>query len=213
MSQSSSSNANIQDIITEESPPAYTQYPNLGEQSMAFGPNRPFGDNTTQNFPQYQQNTPPNQQILPNQQNIPPNQQNIPPNQHINRPPLQNHNAYNYINNNSVGGGNVIYNVTRPTFTTTNTVIPTSTLRYPPGYFCLKCDNTGYKRSGRTCKKCWRTFASHTYSSPGINNNITQISYPQQNNNVLYVRPGDPSIGGWLCSNCHGKFIIKIFFL
>ncbi|CAI2189739.1 365_t:CDS:2 [Funneliformis geosporum] len=199
MSHSSSSNVNIQDIITEESPPAYTQYPNLGEQSMAFGPNRPFENNTTQSVPQQQQ-------IIYQA-----------PNQHINQPPLQNYNAY-FHNNNSAGGGNVIYSVVRPTFTTTNTIIPvipinsqvnTSILRYPPGYVCSKCNNTGYKGPGKMCKDCWRSFGFHptgttTYSSPGINNSITQITRPQQSN-IVYARPGDPSIGGRLCPICQGS--------
>src|SRR3954447_22862293 len=104
MSQPPSSNANLHDIITEESPPAYTPYPNSGEQSMAFGPNRPFSDNSTQNIPQQQQNN-----------------YQVPPNQYVNQPSSQNYNVQ-YTNNNSV------YRPTyTPTYAPTQVVIPINT--------------------------------------------------------------------------------------
>ncbi|CAG8559208.1 5992_t:CDS:2 [Paraglomus occultum] len=41
-------NMAIQDILTEESPPPYTPSPNAGEQSVAFGPSRPWAEGTYQ---------------------------------------------------------------------------------------------------------------------------------------------------------------------
>jgi hypothetical protein len=156
MSQPPSSKINLHDIITEESPPAYTPYPNSGEQSMAFGPNRPFADNnSTQNIPQ----RPPN------------NYYQVPPNQHINQP---NYNVQ-YSNNNSVCGGNAAYSFARPTYSPTHAVIPqviTTPLHYVTNSI----------------------------------NNFTQITRPQ--GNVIYVKPGDSSIGGWICPNCQGNNFI-----
>src|SRR5581483_6968264 len=97
MSHSPSSNSNLHDIITEESPPAYTPYPNSGEQSMAFGPRRPLADNNaTQDIPQQQQN---NYEVLLNQD--------------------RNHIQYtnnNNNNNNPSYEGNVTYGYARPTY-------------------------------------------------------------------------------------------------
>src|ERR1043166_6067065 len=155
MSQPSNSNANLNDIITEESPPAYTPYPNSGEQSMAFGPNRPFADNnSTQNIPQQLQN----------------NYYQVPPNQYVNQPPLQNYNVQ-YTNNNPVYGGKVVYSFERPTPYTPVTQVIAAPLHYMANSI----------------------------------NNFTQITRPQSN--IVYTKPGNPSIGGWLCSNCQGNFI------
>ncbi|AQZ13510.1 HUA1 (YGR268C) [Zygosaccharomyces parabailii] len=45
---------------------------------------------------------------------------------------------------------------------TSATARPSSSLpwKYPQGFYCRKCGNTGYKiKSGRSCRSCWRRFA------------------------------------------------------
>lgn len=74
---------------------------------------------------------------------------------------------------------------------------------YPPGYYCQKCGNTGYRiKDGLQCKKCWRQFARN--SRPMIN----AINYgppaPFGFNTPLILSPGDPRIGGYPCAECRG---------
>lgn len=38
---------------------------------------------------------------------------------------------------------------------------------YPAGYRCSKCNNTGYKKNGKSCKSCWGKF--------GVQNNRVQV--------------------------------------
>ncbi|GBC04929.1 hypothetical protein RclHR1_05950013 [Rhizophagus clarus] len=175
MSQTPNSNTGLHDIIMEESPPAYTPYPNSGEQSMAFGPNRPFGDNATQNTPpQQQQDTTTNQNMIRpqfNQSQFHQSRLHQPP---LHQPPLQNYNPqYHNYNNNLVHG------VTRPISAVipVNTQVITTPLRYI-------------------------TNQINHITSPRTNNNFVQMVRPQ--NNVIYVKPGDSSIGGLLCPRCQG---------
>ncbi|EPX71296.1 uncharacterized protein SOCG_01515 [Schizosaccharomyces octosporus yFS286] len=67
---------------------------------------------------------------------------------------------------------------------------------YPPGYFCRKCNNTGYKFGGRPCGRCARRFG-HSFD-------VQPISFGRPPPNALVVQPGDPRIPGRLCGNCKG---------
>ncbi|CAB4475232.1 hypothetical protein RhiirA5_504031 [Rhizophagus irregularis] len=189
MSQTPSSNAGLHDIIMEESPPAYTPYPNSGEQSMAFGPNRPFGNNATQNTPQQQQN---NYQTTSNQNTYQPQPQFHQPQFHqpqfhqpqfrqpqfhqppLHQPLLQNYNPQYHGYNNNLSHG-----VTRPI----NTAIPINT----------QVITTPFR---------YITNQINQFASTRVNNDFVQMVRPQ--NNVIYVKPGDSSIGGFLCPKCQG---------
>ncbi|SMN22395.1 similar to Saccharomyces cerevisiae YGR268C HUA1 Cytoplasmic protein containing a zinc finger domain with sequence similarity to that of Type I J-proteins [Maudiozyma saulgeensis] len=92
---------------------------------------------------------------------------------------------------------------------------------YPSGFYCPKCNNTGYKiKNGKSCKSCWRRFArqNNVNMAPSGYGNYYQSSpiyqqpmyqQPQQTQRPLYVRPGDPRIGGVLCGNCRGSGRIR----
>lgn len=106
---------------------------------------------------------------------------------------------------------------------------------YPRGFFCPKCNNTGYKtKNGKSCKSCWRRFArqnSTPMAPSGYGSNVYQSSpiYAQPQTHTqpygqpmqmrmpmqmapqrpLYVRPGDPRIGGVICGNCRGSGRIR----
>lgn len=101
--------------------------------------------------------------------------------------------------------------------------------KYPRGYHCNKCNNTGYKlKNGKSCRSCWRRFAP-----PNSTNALPRLSYsdgyyynpfvpmspmfqsarpapqpaPQPYNTSgqpLVVSPGDPRLGGVLCGECRG---------
>lgn len=181
MSQTPSSNAGLHDIIMEESPPAYTPYPNSGEQSMAFGPNRPFGNNATQNTPQQQQN---NYQTTSNQNTYQPQPQFHQPQFHqppLHQPLLQNYNPQYHGYNNNLAHG-----VTRPI----NTAIPINT----------QVITTPFR---------YITNQINQFASTRVNNDFVQMARPQ--NNVIYVKPGDSSIGGFLCPKCQGKNLYKAY--
>jgi hypothetical protein len=188
MSQTPSSNSGLHDIIIEESPPAYSLYPNSGEQSMAFGPNRPFGNNSTQGTPQLQQN---NYQATSNQ-NTNQSQFHQPqfhqPQFHqpqlnqpqLHQPPLHQPFLQNY--NPQCNNNNLVHGITRPAIPI-NTQVITTPFRYI-------------------------TNQINQFTSPRINNNFAQMARPQ--NNVIYVKPGDSSIGGLLCPKCQGKIYTKL---
>lgn len=107
---------------------------------------------------------------------------------------------------------------TNGTGTHTNSSGPRIPWVYPSGFYCPKCNNTGYKtKNGKSCKSCWRRFAHQnnvnmapsTYgyyqSSPIYQQPIQQMyQQPMQPTRPLYVRPGDPRIGGVICGNCRG---------
>lgn len=99
--------------------------------------------------------------------------------------------------------------------------------RYPTGFYCTKCGNTGYKiKNGRSCKSCWRRFApsnkanaiptltySNNYQSafnPFFPSTISSRPVFQsapafgQQQTPLVVSPGDPRLGGVLCGECRG---------
>ncbi|CAG8459657.1 6449_t:CDS:1 [Dentiscutata heterogama] len=170
------SSATMHDIITEEAPPAYSPYPNLGERSMAFGPARAFETTPYQPQPQqsasnYIYSTPSNNFYQATQQTI---QQPVIYHQQVatNPPPL-------------------------PPRTNATSTTSISTLRYPAGYVCSICNNTGYTGQRTKCQQCWKSFAV-----PNANYG-SNVRSPQ--GNIIYASPGDPIIGGQLCTNCRGK--------
>lgn len=105
--------------------------------------------------------------------------------------------------------------------------------QYPPKYYCEKCHNTGYKiKNGKSCKRCWRRFAPTNLSAAVVTqqphyssglpfgdyfrpfNNPPGGYYPQAtpiNSNALYVRPGDPRLGGVVCGECRGSGRVRFF--
>ncbi|KAG0671976.1 hypothetical protein C6P45_004445 [Maudiozyma exigua] len=108
------------------------------------------------------------------------------------------------------------------TGTHTNSSGPRIPWIYPSGFYCPKCNNTGYKtKNGKSCKSCWRRFAhqnnvsmapsSYGYyqSSPIYQQPQQMYQQPMQSNRPLYVRPGDPRIGGVICGNCRGTGRIR----
>ncbi len=111
--------------------------------------------------------------------------------------------------------------------------------RYPRGYFCQKCKNTGYKRRDKKCRRCWEKFGpmkpaassvlSSTSSLPSSSSAYYQQGVSPMNpaviklppgaiyggsnnpNNPTVVLPGDPRIGGRLCSRCQGRGQVHFF--
>ncbi|CCG24385.1 hypothetical protein CORT_0F01580 [Candida orthopsilosis Co 90-125] len=110
--------------------------------------------------------------------------------------------------------------------------------KYPKGFHCRKCDNTGYKlKNGKTCKDCWEKFSPRN-STNSVNYNFhpqhfgstTFIPYgsaPVPNPHPggraggsggffstapmvpLRVPPGDPRLGGVLCGRCRGSGMVR----
>lgn len=99
--------------------------------------------------------------------------------------------------------------------------------RYPTGFYCAKCGNTGYKiKNGRSCKSCWRRFApsnkSNAIPTLTYSNNYQSAFNPffpsplsskpifqstpafGQQQAPLVVSPGDPRLGGVPCGECRG---------
>ncbi|CAG8700416.1 7136_t:CDS:2, partial [Acaulospora morrowiae] len=157
----------LQDVISEESPPAYSPYPNSGERSMAFGPTRAFGDTpyqplaqSTSPFPTYT------------------------------------------VNSTIIGTGGMYV---PPIMQSQVTAI-----HYPPGFFCTKCNNTGYESPGVVCQPC---VSSYGIPSDRAYSGIEFMTINTINGgNVIYTRPGDPSIGGHLCTTCKGTGKEKFLF-
>ncbi|KAG9294610.1 hypothetical protein G9A89_008089 [Geosiphon pyriformis] len=219
----------VQDIINEEPSPAYSPYPTQGEQSIGFGPQRPWGRSQQQlgEVSQQTQQRPNTPQSMYYHQNPQPT-------------PL--HQPYYH-------GHAASYNSQMP-----NSFLATQ-LRYPSGYICSKCQNSGYKKPGKPCRKCWELFGpastlqlyrggghsnyycssvSHNQHSrphtrhpaqsvrPCYNNTdgISLQLYPggsstvlnNSRNNVILVKPGDASIGGLLCATCQGSGQSSSFF-
>ncbi|ODV95074.1 hypothetical protein PACTADRAFT_50893 [Pachysolen tannophilus NRRL Y-2460] len=53
--------------------------------------------------------------------------------------------------------------------------------RYPKGYFCKKCKNTGYKlKNGRVCKDCWKKFRPDIYYGPSYGSSPNSQYVPPQ---------------------------------
>ncbi|CAG8531440.1 8980_t:CDS:2 [Racocetra persica] len=170
MSQQPSNNSSsttMHDIITEEAPPAYSPFPNSGEQSMAFGLSRAF-ETTPYQSPQ---------QIRPSASI------------HIYSGPS---NSYYQTTQQPVIYQQVSTNP--PPLPPRNNTASTSnlTLRYPAGYTCSTCNNTGYIRQRTKCQQCWKSFAVP---------------------NVIYTSPGNPVIGGRLCTHCRGSGRVSLLFI
>ncbi|KAI5969012.1 hypothetical protein CANMA_002008 [Candida margitis] len=109
---------------------------------------------------------------------------------------------------------------------------------YPKGYYCRKCNSTGYKlKNGKTCQDCWEKFSPRN-STNSVNYNFhpqyfgstTFIPYgsaPVPNPHPggrgggsggffstastvpLRVPPGDPRLGGVLCGRCRGSGMVR----
>ncbi|BFZ59964.1 hypothetical protein YB2330_000986 [Saitoella coloradoensis] len=89
--------------------------------------------------------------------------------------------------------------------------------RYPPGYWCPKCHNTGIKlRNGKKCGTCERQFHPSLFAPPRPAPMIQPVAavgggffsppmgvMPLGPPGIV-VRPGDPRIGGMLCGYCGG---------
>lgn len=113
---------------------------------------------------------------------------------------------------------------------------------YPANYYCEKCHNTGYKlKNGKSCKRCWRRFATPNGAMPMNSGGPVMVTQPPPqstyysglpmgdyfhpfgapsggyyqaapvNTNALYVRPGDPRLGGVLCGECRGSGRVRFF--
>lgn len=110
--------------------------------------------------------------------------------------------------------------------------------KYPKGFHCRKCNNTGYKlKNGKTCKDCWERFSPRNTSNsvnynfqPQYFGSTTFIPYgsaPVPNPHPggraggsgsffstastvpLRVPPGDPRLGGVLCGRCRGSGMVR----
>lgn len=110
---------------------------------------------------------------------------------------------------------------------------------YPKGYYCEKCRNTGYKiKNGKSCKRCWRQFATRNsatpmggptvvttpntyYSGLPFGDYLHPFSQPTYQYGAppmqiggqapIYVRPGDPRLGGVVCGECRGTGRVRFF--
>ncbi|AGO12013.1 AaceriAGR336Cp [[Ashbya] aceris (nom. inval.)] len=94
---------------------------------------------------------------------------------------------------------------------------------YPPGYYCQKCANTGYKlKNGHQCRQCWLRFYAnrvqpmpvvpvapapvpylHPVRVPVMMPAVRQAYAPAPA--AAVVRPGDPALGGYPCPECKGR--------
>ncbi|CCH41661.1 Cortactin-binding protein [Wickerhamomyces ciferrii] len=111
--------------------------------------------------------------------------------------------------------------------------------RYPNGFWCHKCHNTGKKlKNGKSCQNCWERFAPRARRAPNVHLQTVYNGYTQSsnlnfggfqlpfgsNNNSFnttttsfnspgprYVQPGDPAIGGVQCGKCRGKGMVRFF--
>lgn len=80
-------------------------------------------------------------------------------------------------------------------------------LRYPKGYFCQKCHNTGVKvYKGTSCQDCFERFGVRSQAQYLPSGMMPVFNAPPR-----VVPPGDPSIGGWLCGRCRGAGFITDF--
>ncbi|CAI5759726.1 unnamed protein product [Candida verbasci] len=92
--------------------------------------------------------------------------------------------------------------------------------RYPKGFYCDKCHNSGFKtKNGLSCKDCWDSFSprnsynsiNHNFS-PSYFGSTTFIPAGGQFNGSgppLRVPPGDPRLGGVLCGKCRGQGMVR----
>ncbi|CAG8508290.1 2849_t:CDS:10 [Diversispora eburnea] len=152
----------LNDVINEEAPPAYTPYPNSGETSMLFGPNRIYGETPYQ---------PPQPQVY-------------------------------YCPN------TIVYPSIHPI-----SPITSAEIHYPAGYICPICNCTGYERPGMICQQCLKLFVYPPLPpSPSGIPPIPSTSMIHGNGfggygggGVIYLRPGDPTIGGRTCPTCKGR--------
>ncbi|CAG8640547.1 9368_t:CDS:2 [Ambispora gerdemannii] len=139
----------IQDIISEEPSPPYTPYPSPGEQSLLFGPQRPW--ETTIN-------------------------------------PQSTHQQQSYLSSipQDIYARNVtILDLKDPENHVENVGIY---FYYPHSIFITLIIHQNYLPLNH----------SSNISSSGSAYNIT-------GGNVMFAKPGDAALGGWLCTNCRGS--------
>lgn len=84
---------------------------------------------------------------------------------------------------------------------------PKLPFKFPPGFICNKCINTGYKK-GKSCRDCWEDFGPR--NSPSIVRPAAPTIFGSAGPG-LRVLPGDPRIGGVLCSRCRGSGVNHFF--
>lgn len=171
-----------------EPPPAYTPYANhaSGEVMTEHGPSHYLANDAAVLHPQAQALSPrpsihsANSYASNGSSYIPP----LPPRQPVaspqpqqtyrptpsTSPPMQ---QPNYgAPSSTVGSTQRLYQPhTPPT--------PPSLLNYPPGFWCNKCNNTGYKRMDKPCRQCWDRF-SVVGSAPRLTNSelVHQGGFP-----------------------------------
>ncbi|KAK9476831.1 hypothetical protein V1514DRAFT_335551 [Lipomyces japonicus] len=91
-------------------------------------------------------------------------------------------------------------------------------LRYPAGFWCAKCHNTGYKLANRhPCRTCFQSFSTGQSAavhvlppppSPLSSHYAPYVSFPPGS---TVVSPGDPALGGVPCGACKGKGVVDDF--
>lgn len=98
---------------------------------------------------------------------------------------------------------------------------------FPRGFICKKCANTGVKwKSGRGCSDCYSRYGprnriqsipsgygTQTIMAPPSNYPYTSSKWNAYNpvGPPVQVMPGDPRLGGILCSNCRGSGQTRFF--
>ncbi|EGV65322.1 hypothetical protein CANTEDRAFT_92541 [Yamadazyma tenuis ATCC 10573] len=84
---------------------------------------------------------------------------------------------------------------------TANSKLP---FRYPKGFFCNKCSNTGYRKRGKYCHNCWDQFylKKHAYNpNPGLAFRYPRGFYCERCNNT-----GTKVSSGRTCQDCYERF-------
>lgn len=103
--------------------------------------------------------------------------------------------------------------------------------KYPDGFHCPKCRNTGVKiKTGKSCRSCYAKFATQRpevqiYNPPLQSSDntktrsVTKFLTPTPRSGPMLVGyadstpvvvvPGDPSIGGVECGRCRGTGVTK----
>lgn len=76
--------------------------------------------------------------------------------------------------------------------------------QYPAGYLCSKCKNTGYKKNGNKCLKCWEKFYlnKHAYNP----NPALPFKYPVRFLCEKCDNTGYKKKNGLLCKDCWERF-------
>lgn len=101
-------------------------------------------------------------------------------------------------------------------------VLPTSSVpwKYPRGYWCSKCHNTGRKlKNGKSCQKCWDKFAPRNPTAPNVsvttnynsNANSTfgsyRIPFSSSSFNAGFSQPQNYTYTSSTVNNMRPKFV------